>query len=106
MARYDDLPIQRLTVISLVSIAVTVVSILAVQVLYFGMSRYVNEPRFEAGRYPESEEFLARQSRSIGQFAVNPQDGNYAIPVEQAMRKLARESSAKNDQQSVPSNET
>lgn len=105
MARYDDLPIQRITVISLISVAVTVVSILAVQVLYFGMSRYVNENKRAASSYAESEEYLARQTRAISQFAVHEDDGNYVIPIEQAMRKIVRQASDKNENQSATTNE-
>ena len=106
MAQYDDLPIKRITVISLISIAVTVVSVLAVQVLYFGMTRYVNEGKSAIGNYVESEEQLARQSQQINQFAVNEDDGNFVIPIEQAMRKIAREASANNENQPVSTNES
>jgi hypothetical protein len=106
MAHYDDLPIRRITVISLISIAVTVVSVLAVQVLYFGMTRYVNEGKAALGIYVESEQHVARQNRRISQFGVNEDDGNYVIPIEQAMRKVVREASAKNEQQPVSTNES
>jgi hypothetical protein len=106
MARYDDLPIQRITVISLIAIAVTIVSILAVQVLYFGMHRYVNEGKAALGKYTESEEFLSRQRRSISQYSVNEDDGQFVIPIEQAMRKIAREASSRNESQPAPPNQT
>jgi hypothetical protein len=106
MARYDDLPMQRITVISLVAIAVTIVSILAVQVLYYGMSRYISDTKVAAGSYAESEEFLARQSRAISQFAVNPEDGRYVIPIEQAMKKVVREAAARNENQPASANDT
>ncbi len=105
MAQYDDLPIQRITVISVIAIAVTVVSVLAVQVLYFAMQRYIDQYKTEIGSYVESDEYLARQSRAISQFSVN-QDGHYVIPIEQAMKKVAREASAKNENQPATANDT
>jgi hypothetical protein len=101
MAQYDDLPIKRITVVSLVSIAVTIVTILAVQVLYFGMQNYVNESKVADGRYFESEEILASQRASISQYGVNPADGNLVMPVEQAMKKIVRKAVEKNEKQSA-----
>jgi len=101
MAQYDDLPIQRITVVSLVSIAVTIVTILAVQVLYFGMQNYVNASKLGDGHYYESDEILASQRASISQFGVNPADGNFVIPVEQAMKNVVRKAVEKNENESA-----
>ena len=101
MAQYDDLPIQRITVVSLVSIAVTIVTILAVQVLYFGMQNYVSESKLAGGRYYESDEILANQRAAISQYGVNPADGNFVIPVEQAMKNVVRKAVEKNENESA-----
>ena len=106
MAQYDDLPTRRIAVISVIAVAVTVVTILAVQVLYYGMLGYVMEDKLEASRYSDSNEHLARQSRSISQFSVDENDGSYVIPIEQAMRKIAREASANHDNQPAPADAT
>jgi hypothetical protein len=97
MAQYDDLPIQRITVVSIVSIAVTVVTILAVQVLYYGMQNYVNTGKSALGRYTESDEILAGQRAAISRFGVNDSDARFVIPIEQAMKEVVRKASGKNE---------
>jgi len=106
MAQYNDLPERRIAVISVIAVAVTVVTILAVQVLYYGMLGYVMAGKLERSRYTVSNEHLANQTRSISQFSVDENDGSYTIPIEQAMRKLAREASANHDNQPAPADET
>lgn len=106
MAQYDDLPIQRITVISIVSIAVTVVTILAVQVLYYGMQNYVNATKSASGRYTDSDEFLEGQRASISRFGVNDADARFVIPIEQAMKDVVRKASGKNESSAQQSEET
>jgi len=106
MAQYDDLPIQRITAVSLVSIAVTVVTILAVQVLYFGMQNYVSYGKSALGRYSDSDAVLESQRQGISHFGVNEADGKFVIPIEQAMKQVVREASGKNESNSGQSEET
>ena len=106
MAQYDDLPIQRITVVSIVSIAVTVVTILAVQVMYFGMQNYVNSGKSASGRYTESDEVLDSQRASISRFGVNEADARFVIPIEQAMKEIVRKASGKNERDPEKTEET
>jgi hypothetical protein len=106
MAQYDDLPIQRITVVSIVSVAVTVVTILAVQVMYFGMQNYVNADKSATGRYPDSDEVLESQRASISRFGVNEADARFVIPIEQAMKDVVRKASGQNDNDSAKNEET
>jgi len=106
MAQYDDLPIQRITVVSIVSIAVTVVTILAVQVLYFGMQNYVSSGKSALGRYTESDDFLDGQRTSISRYGVNAADARFVIPIEQAMKDVVRKASGKNESAAEKSEET
>jgi hypothetical protein len=106
MAQYDDLPIQRITVVSIVSIAVTVVTILAVQVLYYGMQNYVNAGKSAAGRYTESDDILAGQRAAISRYGVNDSDARFVIPIEQAMKEVVRKASGKNESATQKSEET
>lgn len=106
MAQYDDLPIQRITVVSIVSIAVTVVTILAVQVLYFGMQNYVSSGKSAMGRYTESDEILDSQRAAISRYGVNDADARFVIPIEQAMKEIVREASGKNESQPAKTEET
>jgi hypothetical protein len=106
MAHYDDLPIQRITVVSIVSIAVTVVTILAVQVMYFGMQNYVNAGKSATGRYSDSDEVLDSQRASISRFGVSETDARFVIPIEQAMKDIVRKASGKNVSDSAKTEET
>jgi len=106
MAQYDDLPIQRITAISIVSIAVTVVTVLAVQVMYFGMQNYVSSGKVATGRYTESDEFLDSQRAAISRFGVNETDARFVIPIEQAMKQIVREASGKNENVPAKTEET
>ncbi len=106
MAQYDDLPIQRITVVSIVSIAVTVVTILAVQVLYYGMQNYVSAGKSALGRYTESDEILAGQKAGISRYGVNDSDARFVIPIEQAMKEVVRKASGKNESEPQKSEET
>lgn len=97
MAQYDDLPISRITAVSLISIAVTVVTILAVQVLYFGMYGYVTRSRTATIATSEAVEILNSQTQSINQYGVNEEDGRFVIPIEQAIKKVVRTSAESNE---------
>lgn len=97
MAQYDDLPIRRITAVSLISIAVTVVTILAVQVLYFGMYGYVSRGRTATTSTSEAVEILSSQTQSINQYGVNEEDGRLVIPIEQAIKKVVRNSAESNE---------
>ncbi len=106
MAQYDDLPVQRIAVVSIVSIAVTVVTILAVQVLYYGMQNYVNAGKSVSGRYSDSDEILAGQRASISRYGVHDSDARFVIPIEQAMKEIVRKASGKNESAAQNSEQT
>jgi hypothetical protein len=88
MAQYDDLPIQRIVVVGLLSIAITVITVLGVQVLYFGMQNYVDERKLADSTYRESIEVLDTQTSRISRFGVDESSGKITIPIDQAMKKL------------------
>ena len=89
MAQYDDLPIQRIVVVGLLSIAITVITVLGVQVLYFGMQNYVDQRKLADSSYRESIEVLEGQTSRISRFGVDESNGRITIPIDQAMKKLA-----------------
>ncbi len=88
MAHYDDLPIQRITVVGLISVAVTIITVLAVQVMYYGMQGYVDDAKFSTSTNRDSNEFLNRQTQAISRFGVDPATGSVTIPVQQAMKQM------------------
>lgn len=97
MAQYDDLPIARITAVSLISIAVTVVTVLAVQVLYFGMYDFVSRGKSTTPAISEANSILVSQTQAIEQYGVNEDDGHFVIPIEAAIRKVVRESARSNE---------
>jgi len=106
MAAYDDLPISRIVTVGLASIAITIITVLGVQVLYFGMQNYVDERKLSEGNYYESAEVLSEQTKRISRVAVDEQNGRITVPVEQTMRKMvATGSKSKSDEQKPKSND-
>jgi hypothetical protein len=108
MAQYDDLPIQRIIVVGLLSIAITIITVLGVQVLYFGMLGYVDEGKLASSTYRESVEVLSGQSKQISLFGVDEATGRITIPIDEAMKKLVA-SAAKpesNEKKSSSTDET
>lgn len=86
MAPYDDLPIKRIITVGLLSVAITIITVLGVQVLYFGMQNYVDENKLAGSTYREGLDALNGQSKRIAQDGVDEDTGRITIPVEQAMK--------------------
>ncbi|EMB16276.1 hypothetical protein [Rhodopirellula europaea] len=91
MAAYDDLNVKRIAVISVISILVTAVTVLAVQVLYFAMADIVDGRKVQSASYTRQNAVLAEQSDEISRYGVDPDTGNVTIPVEDAMKKMVKE---------------
>jgi hypothetical protein len=89
MAAYDDLPIKRIVVVGLLSIAVTFITVLGVQVLYYGMQGYVDQRKFAESTYRESIEVLDTQTKQISRFGVDEESGRIIVPVDQVMKSMA-----------------
>lgn len=93
MAQYDDLPIKRITVVGLLSIVITFITVLGVQVLYFGMQSYVDDAKLASSHYGDSIAALESQSAKLESYGVDEQTGNITIPVKEAMKKVISSSS-------------
>lgn len=108
MAAYDDLPIKRIVVVGLLSIAVTFITVLGVQVLYFGMQSYVDQRKFAESTYRDSLEILDSQTNQISRFGVDEESGRIIMPVDQAMKAMAAAAAKteSNDKESSKSDET
>lgn len=100
MAQYDDLPISRITAVSLISIAVTVITILAVQVVYFGMYNYVSREKALTPSASEAAAILKSQTQSLEKYGVNSDDGRFTIPIDQAIKKVVSQAAQSNPSQS------
>ncbi len=106
MAQYDDIPVQRITVVSIASILVTIITVLAVQVIYFGMQSHADAERSAASKYVDSDAVLAAQRESLHRSGVDADNARLVIPIEQAMSDLIRKTGENHVQQSVGSEET
>ncbi|MCC9642233.1 hypothetical protein LOC71_08100 [Rhodopirellula sp. JC740] len=91
MAAYDDLNVKRIAVISVISILVTAVTVLAVQVLYFAMADIVDTRKVQAASYSRQNTVLSEQSAEISRYGVDPETGNVTVPVEETMKKMVAE---------------
>lgn len=89
MAQYDDLNVPRIALVGVISVIVTAVTALAVQVLFYAMAQRVDAAKAEASQYRRQIEFLERQREQISSYGVDPDTGNVTIPVTAAFEVLA-----------------
>jgi len=102
MAHYDDLPIQRIIVVGLLSVAITIITVLGVQVLYFGLLGMVDENKLATSTYRESIEVLSSQSKQISLFGVDETSGRVTIPIDDAMKKMISSSAKPENNDKTP----
>lgn|SRR5690554_1879416 len=88
MAAYDDINGKRLVTISVVSVVVTAVTVLAVQVIYFAMADLVDSEKIRNATYTRSNQVLEQQSQELTRYGVNPENGSITVPVEEIMKKM------------------
>lgn len=100
MAKYDDLDVKRIFNVGIVSVVVTAVTALAVQVVYYYLLDSVNREKTAQSRYTRQNEFLAAQTDAISKYGVDPDTANVTIPIEQAMEMIAKESADKSNDSS------
>ncbi|TWT95019.1 hypothetical protein [Neorhodopirellula pilleata] len=93
MAAYDDLNGKRIATISVISIVVTAVTVLAVQVLYFAMAGYVDDQKVQSSSYLRQNRVLADQAEEISKYGVDPETGKITVPIGEVMKKMAAQAS-------------
>lgn len=99
MARYDDLNVSRIALVGVISVVVTAVTALAVQVLFYAMATRTDALKAEQSDYRRQREFLEAQRAAISDYGVDPDTGRVTIPVDQAIdRLLAGEPQSDTDQ--------
>ena len=89
MAQYDDLNVPRIALVGVISVIVTAVTALAVQVLFYAMAQRVDAAKAEASQYRRQIEFLGRQREQISTYGVDPDTGSVTIPVTAAFELLS-----------------
>lgn len=91
MAAYDDLNAKRIFSVSIISILVTIITVLAVQVMYFAMADIVDTRKVNSASYTRQNKRLAAQAEELQQFGVDEETGKIFIPVKDVMKKMATE---------------
>ncbi|MEM6472149.1 MAG: hypothetical protein AAF802_21485 [Planctomycetota bacterium] len=93
MAKYDDLDTRQIFIIGIGSVVVTLVTILAVQYVYYLLvDSYQGRLQAES-KYTRQNRILATQSEEIERYGADPLTANVVIPIDQAMDLLIEEQS-------------
>jgi len=85
MAAYDDLNAKRIYVVGILSVLVTIVAALAVQVVYFWMVDMQTTETAAESDYRRQNQILAEQQAEISTYGVDPLTGNIVIPIGKAI---------------------
>jgi hypothetical protein len=96
MAQYDDLNVSRITVVGVISVVVTAVTALAVQVLFYALAESQDAIKSAASDYRRENGVLSEQAQEISAYGVDSQTARITIPIEKAMEVVIAESQ-KND---------
>jgi len=91
MAKYDDLDTKQIFIIGIASVMVTLVTILAVQYVYFLLVNNHQDLLQAQSSYRRQNEALAEQSGTISQYGADPETANVVIPVREAMKLVAKD---------------
>ena len=84
MAAYDDLNVKRIFVVGVISVVVTLVTALAVQVLYYSLVQWQDAETRAASNYTRQLRILEEQTQQISTYGVDQQTGNITIPIKKA----------------------
>lgn len=91
MAAYDDLNNKRIFTVAFISVFVTAVTALSVQVLYYAMVQWQQAETAAESDYRRQNMILQEQSDEISAYGVNPESGNVVIPIDQAIEMIVKE---------------
>ncbi|MCC9600109.1 hypothetical protein LOC67_06020 [Stieleria sp. JC731] len=94
MAKYDDLDTRQIFVIGIGSVLVTIVTILAVQYVYFLLVD-AHQTQLQAdSKYTRQNQVLAEQMESISRYGADEATGNAVMPIENAMQEVIKEANS------------
>ncbi|MGB7327639.1 MAG: hypothetical protein WBD31_22365 [Rubripirellula sp.] len=105
MAAYDDLNAKRIFTVAIISVAVTAVTALAVQVLYFSMQQSHDAKSMAESDYRRQNKILDDQTAQISSFGVDPQSGNITIPVSEAIELMVKNKTKANSSEKKSGND-
>lgn len=86
MAQYDDLNSRQIWAVGIVSAALTAVTILAVQVLYYALLNRHNDVKQGESEYRVSNGYLAAEAAEINRYGRDAETGAVRIPIDRAMK--------------------
>ncbi len=88
MAAYDDVDAKRIFTVGILSIAITAVTALAVQVVYYYMVQIQTAETAAASDYTRQNTILKQQQDEIATYGVDPITGNIVIPINKAIELM------------------
>lgn len=91
MAKYDDLNTKQIFIIGIGSVVVTIVTILAVQYVFYLLVAGHQDQLAAESSYRRQNSVLAEQMKGISQYGADPATGNVTIPIDQAMQDVVKE---------------
>ncbi|MFK8114917.1 MAG: hypothetical protein AB8B91_22130 [Rubripirellula sp.] len=91
MAAYDDLDVKRIFLVGIISVVVTAVTALAVQVMYYNLVEWQNSETAAASDYRRQLQILDEQTKQISTYGVDEETGNIIIPIEKAIELMVKE---------------
>ena len=92
MAQYDDLDAPRIATIGIISVVVTAVTALAVQVMFYALAEWQDAAKSAQSEYRRENQVLSQQTQKISQYGVDETTGRVTIPINQAMELIVSES--------------
>lgn len=105
MAAYDDVDVKRIFSVGILSIVVTAVTALAVQVVYYYMVQVQTSETAAASDYTRQNTILREQQAEISNYGVDPQSGNIVIPIKQAIDLMIEEATPATSEEKKESSE-
>lgn len=95
MAQYDDLNSTKISTVGVISVVVTAVTALAIQVIFYALADWQEEAKSSQSDYRRENLVLTEQKEQISVYGVDPQTGNITIPIQKAMETLVNENQNK-----------
>ena len=100
MASYDDLNNRQIFTVAILSAALTFITILACQVVYFALAERQEEEKLKQGQYTQGNSVLTSQSDSLNHYGVNEDTGQIQVPVDVVMSQFANQSDSDTNHES------
>ncbi len=98
MASYDDLNNRQIFTVAILSAALTFITILACQVVYFALAERQEEEKLKQGQFTQGNSVLTSQSDSLNHYGVNEETGQIQVPVDVVMTQFVKKQSETDNQ--------